>query len=169
MESMNVDKFNEFDSEIKGVIDDVNEVGIINEPKSKLRIYAIINVFQNIYFDKEEKMLKYIKYRKNFGGEKVIIDYFGHMAGRVDVIKVIYSDNSVKYFSLENDLGYVIYNQEKSISLGEDVWEYEYGELKDIYNEIKRRGIKLENDVYGRIDELYASVSDKFVEPLKRR
>lgn len=169
MESMNVDKFNEFDSEIKDVFDNVNEVGIINEPKSKLRIYAVANLLNNIYFDKEVNVDKYIKHNKKYGGLKIIIDYLGHMAGRVDVIKVIYSDNSVKYFSLENDLGYVIYNQEKSISLGEDVWEYEYGELKDIYNEIKRRGIKLENDVYGRIDELYASVSDKFVEPLKRR
>ena len=161
MESMNLDKVNEINNEI--VIEDGNELVMNNEPESKLRIYAIINAFQNICFDKEEKMLKYMKYKKNYGGEKVIIDYLGNMFGRVDVIKVTYSDDSVKYFSLENDLGYVVYNQNKM------VWEYEYGELKDIYNEIKRLGIKLENDVYGRIDELYASVSDKFVEPLKRR
>ena len=161
MESMNLDKVNEINNEI--VIEDGNELVINNESESKLRIYAIINAFQNICFDKEEKMLKYMKYKKNYGGEKVIIDYLGNMFGRVDVIKVTYSDDSVKYFSLENDLGYVVYNQNKM------VWEYEYGELKDIYNEIKRLGIKLENDVYGRIDELYASVSDKFVEPLKRR
>ena len=161
MESMNLDKVNEINNEI--VIEDGNELVMNNEPESKLRIYAIINSFKNICFDKEEKMLKYMKYKKNYGGEKVIIDYLGNMFGRVDVIKVTYSDDSVKYFSLENDLGYVVYNQNKM------VWEYEYGELKDIYNEIKRLGIKLENDVYGRIDELYASVSDKFVEPLKRR
>lgn len=161
MESMNLDKVNDKNSE--NIVEDGNELVMNNEPESKLRIYAIINAFQNICFDKEEKMLKYMKYKKNYGGEKVIIDYLGNMFGRVDVIKVTYSDDSVKYFSLENDLGYVVYNQNKM------VWEYEYGELKDIYNEIKSLGIKLENDVYGRIDELYASVSDKFVEPLKRR
>lgn len=169
MENMNKEQFSDVNNEEKVEIQETSKIEMNSESESQLRIYAIANILNNIYFDKEEKMNNYIKYNKKYIGERIIIDYLGNIAGRVDVIKVTYSDDSVKYFSEENDLGYMVYNQEKSISSGKDVWEYEYGELKDIYDELKKRGIKLENDVYGRIDELFASVSDSFVEPLKRR
>lgn len=168
MDNMNKEQFRYEKNEEKVENQEKSKIEMNNEPELQLRIFAITNILYNIYFDKEEKLNKYIKNNKGYG-EKIIIDYLGHMSGRADVIKITYSDNSVKYFSEENDLGYMVYNQEKSISSGQDVWEYEYGDLKDIYNELKKRGIKLENDVYGRIDELFASVSDSFIEPLKRR
>jgi len=49
--------------------------------------------------------------------------------------------------------GYGIYNEERSIYHGEFVWEYNNGDIKNMYSAFRDRGIVFENDIYGKLAE----------------
>ena len=153
-----------FDGEDKNNNDN-NTYNILKEiPESKMRLYCYSCVLKTDFFNTLKELDNYVNSGHIHRGEKVFIDYLGHMADKTDVIRVIYSDNSVKYFSAVDELGIVIYNEEKSNTLGKYVWEYEFGDLKDIYKAFKVRGIAFENDAYKIQDDISSSVSDDLLE-----
>jgi len=172
MEFRDMKKINQMgseNSEFDETLLDLDNNPLKDIPESKMRLYAFVELLKTTYFDKKEKLDRHIKFNKKIAGEPVMIDYLGQMAGKTDVIRITYKDVFVSYVSLVDILGYAVYNERQSILEGKYIWEYEYGDLKDIYDAFKKRGIELVNDVYGKHDELYSSVSDSFVDIARRR
>lgn len=153
-----------FDGENENKISDEASNVLKEIPESKMRLYCYSCILKTDFFNTLKELDNYVNSGHIHRGEKVFIDYLGHMADKNDVIRVIYSDNSIKYFSVVDEIGIVIYNEEKSNALGKYVWDYEVGDLKDIYKAFNDRGIKFEKDVYKIQDGIYSSVSDDLLE-----
>lgn len=146
-----------------------NDKTLLEIPESKMRLYCYSCILKTDFFNTMEELDNYVNSGHIHRGEKVLIDYLGYVVDKNDVIRVTYSDNSVRYFSVVDELGLEIYNEEKSNVLGKNIWEYEFGDLKDIYKAFNDRGIKFEKDVYKIQDDMYSSVSDNFSEYNMRR
>ena len=126
----------------------VNKDPLKEIPNPKMRLYGI---YDN-YFETKKELKKFCK-NKNFSMNDIfILDYFKSFAGRSDVIRKTYKNQSTFYTAVDED-GYGKYNYERSVYKGKFVWEYEYGQIREMYDAFKEKGIKLENDVYGQIDE----------------
>ena len=148
----------------------LNDEKVLKEiPESKMRLYCYSCVLKTDVFNTMEELDNYVNSGHIHRGEKVLIDYLGNMADKIDVIRVTYSDDSVRYFSVVDELAVEIYNEEKSNTLGKYIWEYEFGDLKDIYKAFSDRGIKFGKDVYKLQDNVYSSASDNFSEHNMRR
>ena len=124
---------------------------IIYEPKSKMTIYGFLGIFNNQFFDKNEELIEYSKVADTFFGAFSRIDYLGTMDGHTDVIKIDFIGGSCKYYTVINHDGYAVLNKSKSTKENKPVWEFEYGNLSDIYLAFKKRGIVLENDIYKEV------------------
>ena len=129
-------------------------------PNSQMRLYGFSGAFmKSVFCDTEEELKEKIKdLDPIFGGRIQIFDYLGEVAGRRDVIRVTNNDGrSFLYVAVDED-GYGIYNEERSIYRGEFVWEYNYGNLREMYSAFRDKGIVFERDIYAEIDERYRRV-----------
>lgn len=149
---------------------DGEEVGInpLKEiPKPKITLYGIDNLFIGKYFDTQEELEQYLLTEDAIKGRICTLEYLGSVAGKEDVIKKIYENESLLYVAVDED-GYGIYNEDRSTYTGKYIWEYNYGNLRNEYEALKKRGFLLKNDVYGRFDSFYEKVK-KISEIHKKR
>lgn len=127
-------------------------------PSPKMRLYGFLGGFKKVFFDTEEELLKYVKTYNIPYVSIGVIDYLGKVAGCSDVIRLTYkSGESVLYTSVDED-GYGKYNPERSIYRGEFIWEYQHGNIREMYSAFRDRGIVFENDTYAKIDEYHKNL-----------
>lgn len=129
-------------------------------PSPKMRLYGFLGGFKKVFFDTEDKLLEYVKTHNISYGSIGVMDYLGKVAGCSDVIRLTYkSGESVLYTSVDED-GYGKYNPERSIYRGEFIWEYQHGNIREMYSAFRDRGIVFENDTYAKIDEYHRNLMD---------
>ena len=126
----------------------INPLTNIEEPQMKLYIVDYFKVLDN-----EIDLINYILSKKANKKYIRIIEYIKHFANKSDVIKITDLNNNVKYCCAVNEDGYVVYNDDRSIYTGSFIWEYELGDISDLYSEFRKRGIVFENDIYKKIDD----------------
>lgn len=129
-------------------------------PKSKMRLYGYSDTLYGTrkYFDSEEELIKHIRNNDKQFTNIEIIDYIGNIAGRSDVIRVTSKNGIEKLYTVIDEDGYAICNVEKSLHEKEFIWEYNYGEIKEMYSAFRNRGIIFEDDKYGKLDEMYRRI-----------
>lgn len=119
----------------------------------KMRLYGISKIHKDIFFDTEYELIQFMK-KYNLNSSNICVaEFIGDFAGRKDVIRMILKNGVQLLYTVVDEDGYGIYNYEKSISRGEFVWEYNYGNISEIYSAFRNRGIVFENDIYSKIEE----------------
>lgn len=122
---------------------------IINDIQdSKIRLYVFYNVIKNEYFDTEDELLKWLRSNNNLEGNSCIVEYLGELFGRSDVIRITYYNAPAKYVVATSEDSYDIFNEQRSYLQNEYIWEYNKGDLRDIYKELKNRGIVFQNNAF---------------------
>lgn len=145
---------------IKKMIDG-EEVGInpLEEiPEPQMTLYGVNGMFFSKYFDTEEELKRYLLTQDAITGNRCKIEYLGNAAGKNDVIRITYESKEGNLYTVSDEDGYGVYNQNRSVYTGTFIWEYNHGSLRDEYEAFKKRGIILENDLYGRLESLYKSI-----------
>lgn len=125
------------------------------EFESQLTLYVLTIKTGSLYFDNLDKLNQYLKKNNITLGFKTKIEYMGNILNCIDVIKQSYSDGSYRYVSVADEDGYMFYNFEQSKKEQQPIWGYLPGSLREMYAEFKKRGIKLEDDTYEKIDYRY--------------
>jgi len=123
-------------------------------PETQMRLYAFLG-FTRTFFDTEEELIEFIKTNNSHFGNVCVMDFLGKVADCDDVIRLTYQSGKEVLYTAVNEDGYVKYNPERSFYKGEFVWEYNYGQIRDMYSAFRDRGIVFENDIYAKIDEGY--------------
>lgn len=116
---------------------------------SKMILYG----YKTDFFDTEEELKEYCILNQLPINASFTVEYIGNMFGMNDVIrKTIRKCNPIYCAAFEKD-GYAVYNEEKSNSENDDVWEYRYGSISEIYSAFREHGIVFENDIYGKLEK----------------
>ena len=121
-------------------------------PEPQMRLYGFSGFFNSEFFNTEEELMEYIKTADTEFGNLCVIEYLGNVAGRSDVIRVSYKDRTPKLYTSVDEDGYGIYNDNRSIEKGEYVWEYNHGNISEMYSAFRDRGIVFEEDTYAEIE-----------------
>lgn len=127
--------------------------------KTKLEIYVVKYIKSSSfyyffeYLNTKEELDTFITNPKNKIIELYKLEYIKNFALKQDVIKKTNFDGKEKYLTAIDRYGYAIYNPERSKKSNKFIWEYQYGSLKDIYEEFRNRGITFENNVYLKLEE----------------
>lgn len=117
-------------------------------------IMSIYGIYNN-YFDSKQELDDFCS-KTNFPQKDTYrLDFIGNFAGRKDVVRTVASNGKMSYYAMIDEDGYAMYNHERSCYIGEFVWEYNYGDIRKLYNLFKQKGISLTNDVYGKIDDYH--------------
>ena len=126
-----------------------------NFPEPEMRLFEICGH----YFETKEELKKYCQSEGLSIKDACILEYFRNIAGRRDVIKSskISNGRTMLYTVVDED-GYAMYNNERSIYRGEFIWEYNHGSISDFYKEFRDRGIVFENDIYAEIRERHQRI-----------
>ena len=122
-------------------------------PEPQMRLYGFSGAFNSEYFDTEKELIEWIKNHNTNFGDICVIDYLGKVAGRSDVIRKTYKSGKSKLYTACDEDGYGIYNFERSTYCGEFVWEYNHGNIREMYSAFRNRGISFEDDIYDEIDK----------------
>ena len=128
----------------------------------EMKLY-IIDYFKVV--DNEIDLINHILNNKVNKKYIRLLEYLRYFKGESDVIKITDLSNNIKYCSVMNNDYYVTYNEEESINNNTIVWNYELGDIRDLYNEFRKRGIVFENDIYKKIDE----INNNNIKRLERR
>ena len=112
-----------------------------------------VDRIEDIYLNTKEELDTFITNPKNKIIELYKLEYIKNFALKQDVIKKTNFDGKEKYLTAIDRYGYAIYNPERSKKSNKFIWEYQYGSLKDIYEEFRNRGITFENNVYLKLEE----------------
>ena len=126
----------------------VNKNPLTNIPNPEMRLYCI----NNNYFESIDELLHYCRINDKSTEGLKILDYYREFAGRSDVIRSQDCDTITLYTVIDND-GYGMYNNERSIYCGRFIWEYNYGNVQEMYSPFKDKGIVFEDDIYAKLDE----------------
>ena len=131
----------------------VNKNQLTEIPAPQMVLYGFSGPFKSAYFDTKEELKEYIKTHDTSFSGTCVIEYLGNVAGRSDVIRTISKNRKPMLLTVCDRDGYGIYNEERSIYRGEFVWEYNNGDIKDMYSAFRDRGIVFEDDIYGEFAE----------------
>lgn len=131
----------------------VNQNPLTEIPAPQMRLYGFSGAFKSAYFDTEAELEEYVKTHDTSFGSICVIEYLGNVAGRSDVIRTTSKNRKPMLLTVCDRDGYGIYNEERSIYCGEFVWEYNNGDIKDMYSAFRDRGIVFEDDIYGKLEE----------------
>jgi len=137
-------------STLKRMIDGkpVNVNPLTEMPEPEMRLYFIgKNFFQTI-----DELLQYCRVNRLSTNGLGILEYYRSLANCSDVIKESSSTTLMLYTAVDED-GYGIYNHERSVYRGKFTWEYNHGNIREMYKPFKDRGIIFENDIYAKQDE----------------
>ncbi len=137
-----------------------NKLYVLNDkkiPAPQMRLFcfqkAFSESFQREFFDTDQELIEYARSNDKTFGDVCIIEYLGDFAGRSDVIKKIDKDYRIRFYTAIDEDGYGIYNPKRNSSAGEPIWEYNYGDLREMYSAFRDRGITFTNDIYAKIDK----------------
>lgn len=122
-------------------------------PKSQMTLYGVSSVFFSEYFDTSEELEQWIENNNLLYGRRYKIEYLGKVADRSDVIRVTCDDHKPQLYAAVDEDGYAIYNFTRSFASKKNIWEFNYGSIKEMYSAFRDRGISFENDVYGEIEK----------------
>ena len=126
-------------------------------PKSQMTLYGIYGH----YFETEKELQEYCK-KSNFPFDKTyILEFLGNVAGKKDVIRESNRTGRFALYTVIDEDGYAVYNKDRSFYRGEFVWEYNYGDIREMYKAFRDKGIEFENDVYKKVDDLYQKIFKK--------
>lgn len=131
----------------------VNKNPLSEIPTPQMRLYGFSGAFKSAFFDTEEELKEYIKNNDPSFGSTCIIEFLGNVAGRSDVIRTTTKDGRTTLYTAVDEDGYGIYNPERSTYMGKFTWEYNHGDLEEMYSAFRDSGIIFENDIYAKIDE----------------
>lgn len=126
----------------------VNKNPLTAIPLPQMTLYR----YDTIIFNTKEEFESYAKINNCDLNLVEILEYIGTFANRSDVIRVTYENNQSEYYSVVDKDGYGVYNSYRSIYQGKFVWEYNYGQIRYMYDAFRERGIEFENDIYQNID-----------------
>lgn len=126
----------------------INKNPLSEIPEPDMRLYSI----GNDYFESIDELLEYCRKNHKTSEGLTVLDYYKNLAGGSDVIRKQNNKTSIMYTAVDED-GYGLYNNKRSIQKGKFIWEYNYGNIRNLYKPFKERGIDFVIDVYGKIDE----------------
>lgn len=129
-----------------------NDNPLTEIPEPQMRLYGFSGFFNSEFFNTEEELMEYVKTADTEFGNLCVIEYLGNVAGCSDVIRVSYKDRTPKLYTSVDEDGYGIYNDNRSIEKGEYVWEYNHGNISEMYSAFRVRGIVFEEDNYAEIE-----------------
>lgn len=121
---------------------------------------AITDKNRVMYSDDDAFCLKY--------GESIIekkyIEYIGSFKGKNDVIRIS-TNNKTEYATFVDSNTIMYYeNIDKYTGIDKMVWKLYYNNTLELYyKELKKKGVVLQNDVYGRRAALYKEVYSRIV------
>lgn len=133
-------------------------------PNPKMKLYGFLWTFESSFFDTQEGLIEYIKTHNTQFGSICVIEYLGQVAGRSDVIRLTYKSGKSAFYTPCDEYGYGIYNYERNVYRGEFIWEYNHGNISEIYSAFRDRGIVFENDIYAKISERNRKIMNMFEE-----
>ncbi len=117
-----------------------------NIPQSEMLLYGI----DENYFETAEELLLYCKQKNLSLTSACILEYLRHFNGYSDVIKKTKLNGNFNLYIVLDAKHYDIDNY-KRINNGFSFKNIHVnGEVKDIYDEFKYRGINFENDIYNK-------------------
>lgn len=133
-------------------------------PDSQMTLYGFRTIFKSAFFNSKEKLENYVNSNNNiddilllkFGymfNKTCTIEYLGHLNGRSDVIKLTYENEEPLICTVIDEDGYAIYKRDNH-------WEYNYGNISDLYDAFRDRGIVFEEDRYLKMWERYTAVAE---------
>ena len=131
----------------------VNKNPLAEIPTPQMVLYGFSGAFKSVYFDTEVELEEYVRTNDTSFGNICVIEYLGNVAGRSDVIRKTSRNRKPLLFTACDRDGYGIYNEERSIYCGKFIWEYNNGDIKDMYSAFRDRGIVFEDDIYGKLAE----------------
>lgn len=131
----------------------VNKNPLTEISTPQMRLYGFSGAFKSAFFDTEEELTEYVENNDTSFGCICAIEYLGNVAGRSDVIRETSKNGITVLYTAVDEDGYGIYNSERSTYRGEFTWEYNHGDLREMYSAFRDRGIVFENDIYAKIDE----------------
>lgn len=126
----------------------VNINPLTNIPVPDMRLYYV----DDNYFLSIDELLMYCRWNNKSIEGLNILDYYRNLAGRSDVIRKSNSKSSMLYTAVDRD-GYGLYNNKRSVYRGKFTWEYNHGNIRNLYEPFRKKGVIFEDDVYKKIDE----------------
>lgn len=130
-----------------------NENPLRKTPNSQMRLYVLIGIGQNLYFESKEDLQTIMKENPQGTYQWMIVDYIGNIAGRRDVIQITDQENKKELRVAINRNGYAVYNPERSKYHGDYIWEYQEGSLEELYQALRDSGVIFEEDVFQMIED----------------
>lgn len=115
--------------------------------RNNIKLFAFIGLHESRYFDTKKKLEEYLNNNNDIQGNICTIEYIGTFHDQDDVIKIT-DTNSIGLYSIIDNNGYIKYNEDESIINKKNVWEYNYGNIFEMYFELKKRGVKFKKDIY---------------------
>lgn len=141
-------------------------------PTSQMVLYKFYGGFKSesvYYFDTEEELKEHVKNNDGKFADICVLEFIGNFAGRSDVIRQTSKNRKPMLLSACDRDGYAIYNEERSTYCGEFVWEYNHGDIKDMYSAFRDRGIVFENDIYRKIEEEDREFEEELKKEIQKR
>lgn len=130
-----------------------NENPLRKTPSSQLRLYVLIGIGQNLYFENKEELQAIIRNNQSESYQWMIVDYIGNIAGKKDVIQITDQENKKELRIAINRSSYATYNPERSKYHGDYIWEYHEGSLEELYKALRESGVIFEEDVFQMIED----------------
>lgn len=112
----------------------------------KMRIYGDNGIYGD-FFDTKNELMEYIKDNGLESSNACFIDYIGSVAGHDDVIKVQNFNGNVKLYTVINEDGFATYNPDRSLRANNYVWEFDFGNITQVYEAFKNRGVEFKGNI----------------------
>ena len=133
--------------------DQINIDPLTEIPESKMRLYNCFCIFNSPYFDSLEELKEWVLDNNIKYDDVCTIDYLGEVAGQSDVFRKTFKNGKEFLYTACDEDGYGIYNYDKSFSKGRFIWDYTFGDIKDMYDAFRNKGIIFKNDIYLKKEE----------------
>ena len=150
-----------FDEMIKNI--HIKEKNFYKQFVSKLTIYGYLDLFskKSVFYDTEEELLQYIDNNDTTFGQICKIEYLGNILGKNSVIRRTLKNGNVKLFIIYDEDVYGMYDYRYSLYRKDFMWDFEFGNLKEIYNAFIDRDIVDEEDLYQKIENRNNFITNK--------
>lgn len=112
-------------------------------PETELKVFCV----KDLSFDTKQEALLYCCFNNIETSEMYVLSYYRQIAGYKDVIKKVESYGDINFYMAINEDGYGVYNASKSISRGEFVWDFKYGNINNLYKPFRERNVVFETDI----------------------